>query len=194
MPEQLETHLGDLTDVVFVVDDQNASSRHGFSAQRYAKFSRFAVLRRGSDAWLVAARGRVLAALEPGSLPPLPRIWLAAQTGVTVGLPVATGDAVRVAAALRDGRFPGHVLSVRDGGGGQLVLQLASGREVRLGDVSNLAVKLAVAAAILPRADGALYIDVSVPTRAVAGYATGASAWPGGSSATGTNPQVSGQG
>ena len=153
-----------------------------------------AVLRRGSDAWLVAASGRVLAALRPGSLPPLPRIWLAAQTGVTVGLPVATGDAVRVAAALRDGRFPGHVLSVRDDGGGQLVLQLASGREVRLGDVSNLAVKLAVAAAILPRADGALYIDVSVPTRAVAGYATKASAWPVGSSATGTNPQVSGQG
>src|SRR5207245_1537764 len=99
-----------------------------------------AVLRRGSDAWLVAARGRVLAALEPGSLPPLPRIWLAAETQVTVGSPVATGDAVRVAAALRDARFPGRVLSVRDDGGGQLVLQLASGREIRLGDVSNLAV------------------------------------------------------
>lgn len=153
-----------------------------------------AVLRRGMDAWLVAASGRVLAALKPGSLPPLPRIWLAAETQVTVGLPVATGDAVRVAAALRDARFPGRVLSVRDGGGGQLVLQLASGREVRLGDVSNLAVKLAVAAAILPRAEGALYIDVSVPARAVAGYATGASASPVGSSATNANPQVSGKG
>ena len=36
-----------------------------------------------------------------------------------------------------------------------------------------IAVKLAVAAAILPRSEGALYVDVSVPTRAVAGYATG---------------------
>jgi hypothetical protein len=63
------------------------------------------------------------------------------------------------------------------------VLQLTSGREVRLGDPSNLAVKLAVAAAVLPRSEGALYVDVSVPTRAVAGYAT-----------TQVDPQFSGQG
>ena len=53
-------------------------------------------------------------------------------------------------------RFPGHVLAVRDDGSGQLVLQLQSGREVRLGDLSDLPVKLAVAAAILPRSEGAL--------------------------------------
>ena len=85
------------------------------------------------------------------------------------------------------------MLSVRDGGGGQLVLQLESGREVRLGDVSNLHVKLAVAAAVLPRSEGAAYVDVSVPSRAVVGYSTAAS--PGTTvSATTQDSQVSSQG
>ncbi len=153
-----------------------------------------AVVRKASDGWLVAASGRVLAALQPGSYLPLPRIWLAAETEVTVGAPVATGDAIRVAAALRDAHFPGRVLSVRDDGGGKLMLQLASGREVRLGDGSNLPVKLAVAAAILPRSVGASYVDVSVPTRAVAGYASSAPAPTGAPPAGGANTQVSGQG
>jgi cell division protein FtsQ len=136
-----------------------------------------AVLRRGADAWLVAASGRVLDALLPNSYPPLPRIWLAAETTVTVGTPVETGKAVAVATALRTARFPVHVLGVRDDGAGQVVLQVSGGREVRLGDTSNLRVKLAVAAAVLPRAPDALYVDVSVPTRAVAGYQqTGAAA------------------
>lgn len=153
-----------------------------------------AVLRKASEAWLVAASGRVLAALRPGSYPPLPRIWLAAETVVTLGAPVATGDAIRVATALRDAHLPGRVLSVRDEGGRELVLQLVSGREIRLGDGTNLPVKLAVAAAILPRSKGALYVDVSVPTRAVAGYATAAPA-PVVTAPTPTiNTQLSGQG
>jgi cell division protein FtsQ len=152
-----------------------------------------AVLRKASDAWLVSASGRVLAMLQPGSYPPLPRIWLAAETVVTVGATVATGDGVQVAAALRQAHFPSHVLSVRDEGGGRLTLQLASGLEIRLGDLSNLAVKLAVAAAILPHSQGALYIDVSVPTWAVAGYATGTAVSPVVSTTT-INSQVSSQG
>jgi cell division protein FtsQ len=129
-----------------------------------------AVLRKAAEAWLVSASGRVLQSLQPGTYPPLPRIWLAAETDVTVGAPVETGDAVAVAAALRGSRFPAHVLSVQDDGNGQVVLQLTGGTQVRLGDLSNLAVKLAVAAAIIPKSAGASYIDVSVPTRAVAGY------------------------
>jgi cell division protein FtsQ len=140
-----------------------------------------AVLRKASDAWLVSATGRVLLALEPGSYPPLPRIWLAAETDVSVGASVETGDAVRVAAALPAAHLPAHVLAVRDDSG-QLVLQLASGQQIRLGDLTNLAVKLAVAAVVLPRARTARYVDVSVPTRPVAGYSTTA------------NAQVSGQG
>jgi cell division protein FtsQ len=129
-----------------------------------------AVLRRATDAWLVSASGRVLGILAPGSYPPLPRIWLAAETEVTVGASVETGNAVTVATALRAAHFPAHVLAVRDDGDGQVVLQLSGGREVRLGDTSNLNVKLAVAAAVLPHATDALYVDVSVPTRAAAGY------------------------
>lgn len=142
-----------------------------------------AVLRRASDAWLVSASGRVLTALQTGSYPPLPRIWLAAGTDVNVGAHVATGDAIHVASTLGRVHFPSRVLAVSQDASGQLVLQLGSGREVRLGDLSNLPLKLAVAAAILPRSQGALYVDVSVPTRAVAGYAT-----------TATQPQVSSQG
>jgi cell division protein FtsQ len=142
-----------------------------------------ALLRRATNAWLVSASGRVLAALRPGDYPPLPRIWLAAETDVAVGAQVETGDALQVARAIQSAHFPGHVLSIRTDGAGQLAFQLESGREVRLGDVSDLALKLAVAAAILPRSGGALYVDVSVPARAVAGYPT-----------TGTDSQVSGQG
>jgi cell division protein FtsQ len=142
-----------------------------------------AVLRKAAEAWLVSRSGRVLQALRPGTYPPLPRIWLAAETDVTVGAPVETGDAVTVAAALRGARFPAHVLSVQDDGNGQVVMQLAGGVQVRLGDLSNLGVKLAVAAAIVPQSSGASYIDVSVPTRAVAGYPTGT-----------VDTQVSGQG
>jgi cell division septal protein FtsQ len=129
-----------------------------------------AVLRRGPDAWLVSSTGRVLSLLQPGSYPPLPRIWLAAEMGVAVGGDVETGRAALVATALTRQRLPVRVLAVRDEGAGGIVLQLTGAREVRLGDSSNLAVKLAVAAAILPQAPDAVYVDVSVPTRAVAGY------------------------
>jgi cell division protein FtsQ len=145
-----------------------------------------ALLRRGPDAWLVSSSGRVLAMLEPGSYPPLPRIWLAAETGVAVGGTVETGRSALVATALARQRLPVHVVAIRDDGAGGVVLQLPGGREVRLGDLSNLAVKLAVAAAIVPQSPDAAYVDVSVPTRAVAGYQTG--------TVTDANSQVSGQG
>ena len=145
-----------------------------------------AVLRRGPDAWLVSSVGRVLAALEPGSYPPLPRIWLAAETGVTVGGTVETGRAALVATTLARHRLPVHVVAVRDDGADGIVIQLPGGREVRLGDASNMTVKLAVAAAILPQSPDALYVDVSVPTRAVAGYEAGSVGY--------ANAQVSGQG
>jgi cell division protein FtsQ len=143
-----------------------------------------AVLRKASQGWLVSASGRVLAALRPGEYPPLPRIWLAAETDVSIGTSVEAGDAIPVAAALSGAHLLAHVLAVRDDGGGHLVLQLAGGREIRLGDLSNLAVKLAVAAAVLPHAQDALYLDVSVPARPVAGY----------SGTPPSNAQVSGQG
>lgn len=128
-----------------------------------------AVLRKGSQGWLASSSGRVLAALGGGPYPALPRVWLEAATDVSVGGSVDAPQALQVAAAVRDAGLP-HVLAVRGGGGNDLVVQLAGGRELRLGDASNLALKLAVAAAILPHAVGARYVDVSVPARVVAGY------------------------
>jgi cell division protein FtsQ len=133
-----------------------------------------ALLREASSAWLVSSSGRVLARLRAGSYPPLPRIWLDAGADVTVGAPVdSTADLVRVASLLARFRLPEKVLSVQRSSDGGLALELRGGREVRLGDTSNLPAKLAVAAAILPRATAATYVDVSVPTRVVAGYAVG---------------------
>jgi cell division septal protein FtsQ len=149
-----------------------------------------AILRRATDAWLVSATGRVLSALGTHSYPPLPRIWLAAETEVAVGGTVETGRALLVASAVTAEHPRMHVLAVRDDGNGQLVLQLTGGREVRLGDASNLALKLAVAAAILPRSGDARYVDVSVPTRAVAGFQTASTP----ASSYDSNSQVSGQG
>jgi len=136
-----------------------------------------ALLREASSAWLVSATGRVLAELRDASYPPLPRIWLGAGTDVTVGMPVdSTADLVRVASLLTRFRLPARVLSVQRDGDGGLALELQGSREVRLGDTSNLPAKLAVTAAILPRATGASYVDVSVPTRAVAGFGAGQNA------------------
>jgi hypothetical protein len=45
---------------------------------------------------------------------------------------------------------------------------LRSGIAIRLGEVADLPLKLAVAARIIPLAPGARYIDVAVPERAVA--------------------------
>jgi cell division protein FtsQ len=133
-----------------------------------------ALLRQASSAWLVSSSGRVLARLRDGSYPPLPRIWLDAGADVTLGAPVdSTADLVRVASLLTRFPLPERALSVQRSGNGGLALELRGGREVRLGDTSNLPAKLAVTAAILPRATGATYVDVSVPTRAVAGYASG---------------------
>jgi hypothetical protein len=52
---------------------------------------------------------------------------------------------------------------------GQLTVVLASGFEIMLGDPTDVLVKLAVAARVLPLLDdGMLYLDVSVPARPVA--------------------------
>ena len=130
-----------------------------------------AVLRRAAEAWLVSGSGRVLSILRSRPYPSLPRVWLTASTDATPGVALADplrAD-VRAASIVRETGFPQRVLSIQSADD-RLVLDLPSGREVRLGDTSNLALKLAAAARVLPRAEGALYVDVSVPSRTVAGY------------------------
>jgi cell division septal protein FtsQ len=129
-----------------------------------------AVVRHGADAWVVAASARVLATSAPRARRDLPRIWL-------------TSDAPRVGDALRD-RFglravralalagkvslPSRIRTVK-AHDHELTFLLASGVELRLGDLRAIRLKLAVAERILPGARGYRYLDVSVPARPVAG-------------------------
>jgi cell division protein FtsQ len=130
-----------------------------------------AVIRQAGDSWLVSARGRIMATLVHGARPALPRIWTGRGPTFAVGAPV--GDSLLPALAavspLRAIRFPARVAAVRTDGD-ELVLELRSGVEVRLGDAHDIPLKLAVAANVLPLADSSTrYVDVSVPERPVAG-------------------------
>ena len=134
-----------------------------------------AVLRTGVSAWLVSARGRVVASVGRGRYPALPRIWLPPGVQIKPGAFLAD-DAGAAARALRSfvaAGFSRRALwaRIRDG---QLTVALRSGLELRFGNATDVALKLAVAQNILttlppPRAGGPQYLDVSVPERPVAG-------------------------
>lgn len=137
---------------------------------------RVAVVRQGAKAWLVSARGRVMAALPPHGAPSLPRIWIPRTTRVRVGEVLPANHATAIARALAlASRFPAHIALAqlrRDG----LHLRLRDGLELRLGDPTDIRLKLAIARRAIQRLPaGAGYLDVSVPGRPVAG----------------TNPQLS---
>lgn len=130
-----------------------------------------AVLRQGASSWLVAAGGRVVAPLARGGRPALPRIWLTRDVEVELGRTLTGGSLAAVEAVAPLARRPlgSRVASVRSTDA-ELTLVLRSGLELRLGDGSDLALKLAVARAILPALAGSRgYLDVSVPERPVAG-------------------------
>jgi cell division septal protein FtsQ len=133
-----------------------------------------AVLRRGAESWLLSARGRVLRPLARGSLRRFARIWIAPTTGVALGERVSdarAARALRILVPLVRGRFPARVRTVRVDG--ELTVVLATGLELRLGDETELPLKIAVARRIVPtlpvaEAAAAGYLDVSVPERPVA--------------------------
>jgi cell division protein FtsQ len=130
-----------------------------------------AVLRQGSSSWLAAAGGRVLAELGTGGRPRLPRVWLKRDVEVRVGdrLRDSPLRAVAAVAPLVERPLPAAVASVV-ATRGELTLELRTGLELRLGDGTDLAVKLEVARRVLPQLGGlAGYLDVSVPERPVAG-------------------------
>ena len=133
-----------------------------------------AVIRQGASAWLVSARGRVLRALARGTERALPRIWLPRSADVQVGATVAPDEGGHAAAALAIARSVGFHGRVRDVSttDGSLVFSLRSGLQLRLGDEHDLALKLGVAARILPLVRGSAYLDVSLPARPVAGSRT----------------------
>jgi cell division protein FtsQ len=130
-----------------------------------------AVLRQGSASWLASAHGRVIAVLERGARAALPRIWLKRDVEVRLGETLAGPQrrAVGAVAPLADAPLPVAVASVV-ASRGELTLVLRNRVELRLGDATDLAVKLAVARVVLPQLAGSEdYLDVSVPERPVAG-------------------------
>lgn len=128
-----------------------------------------ALLRRGSDSWVVSDSGRVLRRVDGRPLPPLPRIWLAASADPLVGAVVGdeSAAAVHALAAMKGARLPAAIRSVRLEER-ELSITLASGVDVLLGTPSRLPLKLAVTAKVIRAAPQARHVDVSVPERAVA--------------------------
>jgi cell division protein FtsQ len=137
-----------------------------------------AVVRQGAKAWLVSARGRVMNVLPAQAERALPRTWVPHTTTVTVGGILPANHAAAVARALAlAARFPAHIALAqlhRDG----LVFRLRDGLQLRLGNPTDIRLKLAVARLAIHRLPaGSVYLDVSVPGRPVAG----------------NNPQLSGR-
>jgi cell division septal protein FtsQ len=130
-----------------------------------------ALVRQGAASAVVSARGRVMRRIDADRVArsELPRIWVPKSVDLTPGR-IADGElavAVRAVTPLATGGFPARVASVR-ATSGELTLRLRSGLEVRLGDVSDADLKLAVAARVLPLlADETRSLDVSVPERPV---------------------------
>jgi cell division protein FtsQ len=117
-----------------------------------------AVLRRGSEAWLVSARGRVIRQLEHPRLSRLPRVWVPLTVAAAAGDHLTDGSAVKAVtalAALDTGprRLPARVAQAR-ADDRELTLVLAAGTELRLADQEDLALKLAVAREVLLGPDG----------------------------------------
>lgn len=139
-----------------------------------------AVARQGVSSFLVSADGRVVARVDKGKRPELARIWVRSDVKLEPGVPVS-GDtlaAVNAVSPLEGSGFPRRVTSVTVGEEA-ITLRLRSGLELRLGEPVDLDLKLAVAAAALPRLQpGATYLDVSVPERPVAGAALSTSFGP----------------
>jgi hypothetical protein len=130
-----------------------------------------AVARRGHSSWLVTGAGKVVREIETGTEPRYPRVWLTRGMAVRVGgtLPASYAPATKALAAATEEKLPRRVKAVRSVGG-QLTLVLRRGPEIRLGEATDLGLKVAVATAVFRLVDsGTTYIDVSVPGRPVAG-------------------------
>jgi len=128
-----------------------------------------AILRRGPDSWLVSLRGRVMERLSSGGLPNLTRIWVSSHTRVQNGAILAAGAGIAARAVGLSGPFAARVVSASYADGA-LVFHLKSGLTLLLGEAGDIKLKVAVAGralAVLP--PGSVFLDVSVPGRAVSG-------------------------
>lgn len=167
----VERAVGDLRDITVLDVDRAFPStlRVGVTGERAA-----AVLRRGTESWVVSERGRVLR--KAGESPPrrLARIWIAQVSVPSDGALLTEEDALAPAETLgavlaADRKFYDRVREAR-GDRSSVDLVLRTGTEVRLGVPEDVPLKLAVATRILGALPGASdgYVDVSVPERAAA--------------------------
>ena len=132
-----------------------------------------AIVRQGSESFLVSERGRVISRSERGAKPELARVWIGREltlvSGETVEGPLRT--AIGAVTPLAGARFPSRVVSVTTGDA--LVMRLRSGLELRMGNMRDVPLKLAVAGRVIPLLpESSGYLDVSVPHRPVAGSAS----------------------
>lgn len=132
------------------------------------------VVRQGANAYLVSSTSRVIRELNHPHLSDLPRMYVAKgavdiSVGQTLAAPVADGAAA--VAPLASAPLPGGVRLVSDTTAGGLYVTIGGHDfQVRLGDVGDLRLKLAIARRILHEtgaAAGSGYLDVSVPERPV---------------------------
>ena len=132
-----------------------------------------AVVRDGGRAFVVSARGRIIRAVAPTGAPRTPRIRITRGVSLLPGNTIASGEARRALRALAavPRRFPVRVVEARARAQG-IVLVLASGAELRLGEATDLPGKLASAAAVLrslsrPERASVAYVDATLPNRVV---------------------------
>lgn len=167
----IDRHLQGLPDVSLLSYDRAFphTARIVISAERPV-----AVLRQGSDAWLVTERGRVLRRLDDPADLALPRIWVADATipsdGVLLTDETALWPALALGRVLTADPHAFSQVSQARAVEGELELVLRGGPEVRLGAGEDIPLQLAVAQHVLGLVEGqARYVDVSVPERAVVG-------------------------
>jgi cell division protein FtsQ len=133
-----------------------------------------AIARRGVHAWLVSSTTRAIAEVPLRTHPELPRIWLAHSGDPEVGQPITDRFALRAVRALalaRTSHFRTRIRMVRVQQR-DLTFLLASGLELRMGELQAVPLKLAVAERIVPgllAQGGFASLDVGVPERPVAG-------------------------
>jgi cell division protein FtsQ len=137
-----------------------------------------ALARLGRDRWIVSERGRIIRAATDVSSSELPRFGLPAMGGMRPGRFLTDSQARTILAALAvlPERFPARVTSVSlDKTALTMMLRTEWGEpELRVGDPTDVAVKLEVAALVLRSLSpeerlSTAYVDVSVPERAVVG-------------------------
>jgi cell division protein FtsQ len=135
-----------------------------------------AVLRRGAEGWLLSTRGRVIGQVPRRSHPRLPRIWAPKTVPVEVGRVVGDVDLQAAVVALPQDKADALPIRIRTARShaGELAFVLANGLELRLGNGTDVTLKLAAAGEIIPQlavpaGGGPTYLDVSVPERPVAG-------------------------